>query len=305
MDVDTAWNVFIDKFDTYFEQLPCKKPIDSLCSAKFAGCPNVLLYSAGFPVHLVIKNMISQMFGSYSLSPKTIDTIIFDESVYHFEIDFSLPTQCLELEKINEFVKNIIIHSCIHNDRHIIILHHIDILLRHLGAFQMFRVFLERYYNNVIFICTTKKVTQIEAPLLSRFLSIRIPLFTEEQIAHIFTDLGLSVPQHIPAHMKRNLSYCIFASCTNYSSNLRYPFLRDYFGTTTQPSMEQLRSLTLKLHTYNVSISDLVCDLMIIYEKKRETILAIGTQIDWMLSSTNSNRRPLYIEYLLNAVSNL
>ena len=309
--LDEAWKKFTDNFEQYFSLLPCKLTFDCLVTNGLAGCPNILFYAAGFPIQLVISLLITKLYGPHNVEQKTWEKeVIFNESAYHFEIDFSIPTQTTNLDKINSLVKEIITHKCIHNDRHIIVLHNIDVLLRNLGAFQTFRVFLERYYANVIFICTTNKVSSIEKPLLSRLLALRLPLFSHEQINTILRDLGLEPVDSVPISVERNLAYYMYSSVAKsvgapHSTSLRYPFLQDYFNDSGKPTIDQLRSLTQKLHAYDVSISALVFDLMTMCKSERqEHILHLGVKIDWLLASTNSNRRPLYIEYLLNVVNN-
>ena len=309
--LEAAWKNFTTNFETYFSLLPCKATVDNLVRGGLAGCPNLLFYSAGFPTHLVTAYLLTKLYGHHKTEPQTWDKeVIYSESPYHFDLDFAIPTQTANLEKINTLVKEIITHKCIHNDRHIITLHNIDVLLRNLGAFQTFRVFLERYSANVIFICTTSKIAHIEKPLLSRFLSIRVPLFTHDQIRAILNEVGLPESPPIPPSAECNLAYYMYASVAvpqrDEGAPLRYPFLRDYFGNSPA-SIDQLRMLTQKLHGYDVSIADLTFDLMSLCKPdsaEREIVLHIGVSTDRLLAATNSNRRPLYIESLLNAVNN-
>jgi hypothetical protein len=308
--LEAAWKKFASDFERHFSLLPCKTTIDNLSREGLTGCPNLLLYSAGFPLQLITSYLVTKMYGPHKMEPHIWEKeVLYSESPYHFELDFAIPTQSVNMDKINNFVKEIITHKCIHNDRHIILLHNIDALLRNLGAFQTFRVFLERYTANVVFICTTNKSSRIEKPLLSRFLAIRVPLFDHNDILALLDDVGLSPPGSIPLSAHRNLAYYMFAAVAVDSSSaqegsaLRYPFLRDYFGAPS--TMDQLRTLAHRLHGLDVSIPDLVLDLMSLYPPgSSETVLHLGVRMDMLLASTNSNRRLLYIESLLNAVNN-
>ena len=66
---------------------------------------------------------------------------------------------------------------------------------------------LEKFYNNVYFICTTHKISKIESPIKSRFSLIRLRLFTNEEITLIFNKY-LNSEQVICNN--RNIIFCIF-----------------------------------------------------------------------------------------------
>lgn len=313
VDIDTVWSKFACDFDDrYFNWLACSGALQSIGRTGFNDCPNLLFYSAGFPINLVWMSLLKRVHAtSIPSNAKTWDKdLLFNESNYHFELDMSLPQQSKNLCKITDFIKSIASHRCLTGDRHVMVISHIEYLLEKGGcgsdnAAQALRVLLERYSSNIIFICTTAKITAIEKPLVSRFLAIRVPLFTESQISHILGDLGLSM-QLVPLHHRRNIAYCIFAAVCNRhkvrdTPELHFPFLLDY----PSASIDQMRSLTHKLHSLDASIAHITSDLTFLAPPhKKERIISIGAQIDHMLSCTDGNRKSLYIEYLLNATAN-
>lgn len=309
LELDEAWSKFARDFDSkYADWLPCARALKSLGETGFNGCPNLLFYSAGFPINLVWMSLLQRVHSTAIPSnAKTWDKdLLFNESKYHFELDMSLPQQSKSLSKITDFIKSIASHHCMTGDRHVMVISHIEHLFETGGcggdnAAQAFRVLLERYSSNIIFICTTAKITAIEKPLISRFLAIRVPLFTESQISQILGDLALSQP-FVPLQHRRNIAYCIYAAiCDKHkvrdSPELHFPFLLDY----PSASIDQLRSLTHKLHALDASISHITSDLAFLAPPhKKEYITRIGAQIDHMLACTDGNRKSLYIEYLLN-----
>lgn len=305
--LDSYWKEFTDRYeDKYAEYLSCSGVINNLARNGLSNCPNLLMYSAGFPMKLVWTSLLTRVFGPFTPKDSKIweDDVVFQESAFHFEIDMALPSQSRNLGKITSFLKNIVTHKCIHNDRHIIVLSNIEHLLKSdKAASQMFRVILERFSSNVMFICTTNCVSSIEPPLLSRFTIVRVSSFTSKQIHHILTDIGLPLPP-VGTTTCRNIAQAIYLSYTSNTSQLRYPFILEIYQQA--PSIEQTRALAHKLYAYDVSIGSLVTDLTLICNKDyRCEIVSLGAKIDHLLAQTDGNRKPLYIEYFLNAVNGM
>lgn len=314
--LDDAWQRFCNNFEKYFSRLSCSTVVDNITSQGTNGLPNILIYSAGFPLQLVWGLILHKLFGwsHKDSSDKVWDKdLLYRESVHHFEIDFGNPTQTKNVEKITAFVKEIVTHTCIHDKRHIIILSNVDAVATNKScATQMLRVLFERYSNNVLFISTTSRLSSLEKPLVSRFLAVRVPLFDNETIKEILVDIGLPhVDMNVlPIQHRRDLPYILYRAWLQecgkspQHGDLKYEFLHDYFVTT--PTCDQLRSLTQKLHNIDASIQHITLDLMTICnDNKRHEVLALGAEIDSLLARTESSRKPLYIEYFLNAVVNL
>jgi hypothetical protein len=139
---------------------------------------------------------------------------------------------------------------------------------------------------------------------------VRVPLYTRERIDSIITDMGLSPNPVLPSQQERNLAYHIYLAVSSKKSRnfeasaIRYPFLAEV--ASKKLSIEQIRGMSQKLHSLDVSIAAITLDLMTSCDEKyRERILSTGCRTDHLLAKTKSNRRPLYIEYLLHAVSNI
>ena len=320
-DLDEAWARFEERFEIYFASLPCGRIIDKLVNGGMDGCPNILFYSAGFPSQLVYNIFLQKMFNNgqpLALHSKTWDKdLMYTESLHHFEIDLAIPTQCKSLDKLACFIREVVTHKCIHNNRHVMVFANIEHLTKAgEGASQAFRVFLERFSNNVMFICTSDNISGIEKPLISRFMPIRIPLFSVETVRSIIHDVGLPVvpTEGIPSRMSRDLPYCMYVAWLTHIEKpiyrngqvIRYYFLLDYFGPGCHPTIDQMRSLAQKLHNVDATMSDITLDLMTLCkESYKAKVLELGAKTDHHIAITHGNRKSLYIEHFLNAVNRL
>lgn len=310
--IEDAWTSFKASFDKYAPLLGCNKILRRLGETGFSACPNLLLYSpSSFPIELIWTHLLHSVYGPFTTTVSDWEKdLIFSQSQYHFEINMALPTQTKNFNIISSFIKHVVSHKCIHNDRHIIVLSSIDRVFAYEGATQAFKVLLERFSSNAIFICTTDVISQIEKPIVSRFVPVRVPCFTEEHIDSIFADLNIPIVE-VPPQQRRNIIYRMFAAYiptktkTTYVPHIRYGFLVDYFGES-RPTIDQLRSLTQKLHSLDIVFSDLILDLTNILDvSKREAIIQLGAHTDHCIAQSNCNRKALYIEYFLNAVNKL
>lgn len=306
--LDALWVKFAESFDKYAAMLPCTRILNHIGEANLMNCSNVLMYSApGFPIDLVWTAMIERIFKiKLNSIEKTYDKeVIYMESPYHFHIDMALPYQTMSLSKLSGFLKDIIMHRCIEpGRRHVMVISSLEKLLKtESNSSQAFRVFLEKYSANVLFICTTSAISSIEKPLQSRFMAIRVPAFTNDQINEILVDIGLPELMNIDTHAcSRNVAFCMYMSYLLKTGrevdNIRYPFLRELL----EPSLDSIRTLAARLHAYNASFADIASDLTMIWYDMSAEIVAIAADIDHKDAQTDGNRRSLYIEYFLISV---
>ena len=69
--------------------------------------------------------------------------------------------------------------------------------------------------------------------------------------------------------------------------------------------LNDIRQLSYKLSQYNLSIQDIILDLIKIYKEmnynneKIKEIIDIGADIDYILTISNKGREPIFIENLL------
>lgn len=268
---------------------------------------NLLLYSyTGYPIELLIDELIKIKFNIQILNKKELiwnKNVPYFENQYFFEIDLNNPNIPNDYSFLTEMILFIIKNKPVTGNKHLIILKNIDKLNEYAFAF---RIILEKYYNNVYFICTTHKISKIESPIKSRFSLIRLRLFTNEEIKLIFNKY-LNSEQVITNN--RNIIFCIFLSqvkinephlITNEFCNFNYPLIKNFLET--KYDLYDIRQLSYKLSQYNLSIMDITNDFMKIYKNnnmKLIELINIAANVDYILTVSNKGREPIYIENLL------
>jgi hypothetical protein len=302
---------------------------------------NKLLYTPiGFPIDTFLNLLLARLCDIQASFNKTEHTweksISYVENQYYIEIDLMNPENMKNIEKITPFLLHIISFKNVKMKKHLIVIKHIDLLS---SLYCDFRIILEKYSQNVVFVCTTHFITRIEAPIKSRFSRFRIPLFTFNEICDIFTNyLGISMNDYLLEAKTRNIIKAIFlAELERHPANavcggaagaeilskefveFNYPpfveFIRTY--NKNKNNLEEIRGLSYKCCQYNISILQITQDFVrlvdygtyylniksscvsISRDSLKCDIVKIGTDIDYLLSQTNKCKEPLYIENLL------
>jgi hypothetical protein len=299
---------------------------------------NNLLYSPiGFPIDLMVEIILKKRFGIKTKFYRTKHlwdkTLIYNENQYFIELDMMNPENHKNMEKVTSFLLHIITTKNIDMNKHLIIIKNIDLLSK---QFYEFRILLEKYSNNIVFICTTHYISKIETPIRSRFNTFRIPLFTHEDVKDIFVNyLEVPLNDKLLAVKTRDIVKAVFISeieghpegpeiLTPEFINYNYPPFTDFIKTYNKKNnnIEELRELSYKCCQYNISISNITHDFLKLVDygdyylnirypkipkKKYESfkkelktdVLNIGTHIDYLLSQTNKCKEPIYIEQLI------
>jgi hypothetical protein len=293
---------------------------------------NTLLYCAkGFPIDLFIDHILRKKFNTQHLYKNVIiwnKHITYLENQNFFEIDLMNPDNIKDLDCLSDFILHIIKNKDIGQNKHSIILKNIDHLSEY---FFEFRILLERYSPNVMFICTTHAISKIEAPIKSRFNLYRVPLFTYNEINQIFNsylqkqlnpDLANTrniIKAIFIADVQDHEPYVINSVFTKYNFPPLYDFLLSY--DKNKDNLEEVRNLSYKACQYNISILNLVEDLIqavdnteLITKKFnkipnkhllrtknafKKSIIETGANIEYCLCQTNKGREPIYIENFL------
>jgi hypothetical protein len=157
--------------------------------------------------------------------------------------------------------------------KHYIVIKHVDLLS---SLFCDFRIILEKYSHNVIFICTTHYITRLEPPIRSRFSTFRIPLFTFEEIQNIFSNyLNISMNDYLFETKPRNIVKALFISeierhplsseiLTKEFVEYNFPpfveFIKEY--NKNKNNLDDIRGLSYKCCQYNISILQIVQDFI-------------------------------------------
>ena len=294
---------------------------------------NKLVYTPiGFPIDTFLNLLLTRLCDITAPFNKTAHiwekTINYVENQYYIDIDMMNPDNIKNIEKITPFLLHIISSKNVKMKKHLIVIKHIDLLS---SLYCDFRIILEKYSHNVVFVCTTHFITRIEAPIKSRFSRFRIPLFTFNEICDIFTNnLDISMNDYLLETKTRNIIKAIFIAelerhhasatvaeiLTKEFVELNYPpfveFIRNY--NKNKNNLEEIRGLSYKCCQYNISIQQITQDFVRLVDydnnylniKKAPNkndlkceIIKIGTEIDYLLSQTNKCKEPLYIENML------
>lgn len=299
---------------------------------------NTLLYSCmGFPIDLFIDLIIKKKFNIQNKIYRTKHiwdkNLIYIENSNFLELDIMNPENSKNIDKITNFLLHVIKHKNIGLEKHYIIIKNIDLLSM---IFYDFRILLEKYSNNITFLCTTHYISKIELPIRSRFNSFRIQLFTFEEINNIFVhNLKISMNDELALTKTRNIIKALFIAnieCHPNATDIltpdfikyNYPPFVDFIKSFDKHknNMEEIRYMSNKCCQYNVTINNIIEDFIklvdygdyylkikysklpkkkLIELKKNEKIKIVnaGMEIDYVLSQTNKSKEPIHIEHLL------
>jgi len=300
----SLWNTFKNNFKNIIANID---EFNIILNAYAKMDHNLLLFSyVGFPIDLFIDEIIKLRFGIINLNKKELiwnKNIIYYENQYFLEIDLNNPNMPNDYTFLTDMILFIIKNRPMINNKHLIVIKNIDKLEEYAYAF---RIILERYYNNVYFICSTNKIAKIESPIKSRFSLIRIRLFTFNEIEAIF-NYYFNYQNKIKINT-RNIIFNIFLLqvyinepllITEEFCKFNYPPIYDFINS--KYDLTEIRQFAYKLSQFNLSIVDIILDLLKITNdnNKKLEIIKIGAEIDYLLSISNKGREPIFIENLL------
>ena len=300
---------------------------------------NKLLYTPiGFPIDIYLNMLLKKIFNITYPFNKTEHiwekSVTYIENQYYIEIDIMNPENIKNIEKITSFLLHIISSKNVKMKKHYIVIKQIDLLS---SLFYDFRIILEKYSHNVVFICTTHFITKLELPIKSRFSTFRIPLFTFDEIEDIFSNyLNISMNDYLLEIKTRNIIKALFISeierhpsstdiLTKDFVEFNFPpfvdFIKNY--NKNKNNLYDIRSISYKCCQFNVSILQIIQDFIrlvdygtyylnirysytydidnieTIKNKLKFEIIKIGLDIEYLLTQTNKCKEPLYIENLL------
>jgi len=302
----SLWNTFKNNFKNIIANI---EEFNIILNAYAKMDHNLLLFSyIGFPIDLFIDEIIKLRFGIINLNKKELSwnkNIIYYENQYFLEIDLNNPNMPNDYTFLTDMILFIIKNRPMINNKHLIVIKNIDKLEEYAYAF---RIILERYYNNVYFICSTNKIAKIESPIKSRFSLIRLRLFNVNEIDAIFHHY-FNYQNKIKINT-RNIIFNIFLLqvymnepllLTEEFCKYNYPPIYDFINS--KYDLTEIRQFAYKLSQFNLSIVYIILDLLKIHansdNNKKMEIIKIGAEIDYLLSVSNKGREPIFIENLL------
>jgi hypothetical protein len=303
----SLWIKFKNKFKEIINEIDDYKILfDTYKTIEY----NLLLFSyKGFPLDLFIDELLKTKFNIKNLHKNELiwnKSIIYYENQYFLEIDLNNPNISNDYSFITDMILFIIKNRPLILNKHLIIIKNIDRLEEYA---YVFRIIIEKYYNNVYFICTTNKISKIESPIKSRFSLIRMRLFTINEIQKIFNKY---LECNYKTNDNRNIIFNIFLAQVNINEphlitkdfcEYNYPLIKNFISS--KYDLNDIRQLSYKLSQYNLSIQDIILDLIKVYkemnynDEKIKEIIDIGADIDYILTISNKGREPIFIENLL------
>jgi DNA polymerase III delta prime subunit len=307
MDTYPLWNQFYQHFEEYIQRLPRHKYItEVLFTNDIESSPNILLYGPhGFPHTLLMEYAISKFlsipFPIQKRTPVWNQNFPYIETDYYFELDLGHPDFPKDIQDIIDFLLTIIRNKCIHLSRHMILLKNIDLI--HNNNSQAFRVILERFSNNVLFIASTHRINKLEPPLLSRMQLHRVPLLTEEENKTLLHKLtNKTTIRYYDQNIVKNIFFNEPSVMKKIKTipTLSYPPLKEIIDTKV--SKEELRKFAFKLFQQNIPIRDIVMDLLSSFQKEEEKHLFLqeATNTEHLSCISDPSKMSFYIEHILH-----
>lgn len=297
------WNQFYENYQSFLHILPIHQyTIQSIFNGSIHEIQNILLYGAkGFPLEIIAEYAISKLFSApfpiQKRYPIWDNSVPYIETNYYICIDTEHPEFPKDIQILVEFISQIIKTKPICLDKHIIIIKHLEQIANH-NTCYIFRILLERFSNNVIFVNTTHYIQHLEQPLLSRMTKYRIPLPTISQIEYI-------VKQIKPGYNKpllniRNISFILFHLDHLPSTFLHYPPLQETIHKSL--SLLDIRNLSYKLYQYRISVADLIqdCTTFIKDEDKQIEWLLKVSHIEYDSKKNDPNKNCFFLELILS-----
>lgn len=299
-----TWTQFVATFSELLPLLPSHHAIfERIVNDDWDDMPNLLFYGAvGFPISFYVWQIIEGKFGKCSRQECTFQKdCSYIETPFSIEIDLAHPNNAKCFDHVNELIKSIISTKTIMLHRHVIVLHNIDMIQNK----TMFRVLLERFSTNALFLCTTHALPSLEPPLRSRFLLTRIPLCTEGEIVAICQ--RMNIPVYHASH--RNILTSLLAADLLKENEKRYedvatfqyhyPPLGAFLQDNPKPKLEAIRTFSNKACQRNIEFTLLAQDLLsIVPSAYKDLFTRKAAEIEQQLAITNRGREPLYYEWL-------
>lgn len=308
-----VWRTFRESFPSLVgKHLPYHtRVLDNIVHAGITCSPNVLFYGAyGFPLEYFAELFVRRLIGACDQTPSVAaQRAVWDQMIpyaftdQYFLVDLNHPDMPKDLGCFPDFVKNILESACIHMERHVFILANVDTLCTSKNHFAM-RVLLERFSKNAMFVGTTHKIGNIEPPIQSRFMLVRIPLPTSQQCVAIVRDMvsdyvcDKDEKNHCNRNLLHHVASAVLRSDTK-ATQAAYPSLEDFMRRTQ--SIEAIRQMSYKLFQAHVTLPLLAEDLAKrMPAKKAATLIHKAAEIDQKYKASSKCRETLYLELLLH-----
>jgi hypothetical protein len=281
---------------------PMKSILSSLQKEPIDNLPNLLFYGAShFPLEYMAYALLNVQI---PIKRKHLweEKLPYYECESFFEIQCNHPSMPKNYDILCDFMKHILTSQCIHHNKHIMILRDVDIITQSEYHFAL-RVLLERFSHNVLFIATTHHISKLETPLISRFMIIRIPQPSMEDIYAIGKWLAPTIDPSSYVR-ERNLLATMFRLYLRTQGHDLELLLEDkdleQFLSKTR-SFEEVRQFAYRTFQKGVPFAEF-CSHLITYvkpSKHQSTLVRELSSLEHSLALSSKGREPIYYEKAL------
>lgn len=300
-------------FQTYLPKY--RQVIHFLAHEDLHGLPNCMLAGPlGVDFDPIWMEAIRQRFQISNITRTpclSTSKLPYNDGLHFIEIDLYHPDMPKDISHIAGLIKEIITTRAIHQDRHILILQNVDEVRK--GAVEMFRVLLERFSNNVFFICTTKSASRLDVSLRSRMVFLRIPLPTRETVQEILTYLvslckgwepyRSLIPDVSCSEIERSILTLEYAAAKRIiiTTALSYPPI---VNLSKSMSIDDIRDMVTKIVELDIPFASIAHDILITFPQTRPLIPLIA-DLEHRAAANSCAKEPFFIEFLLMKASAL
>lgn len=301
------WGLFVKNFGIYHDHyMKSHHPIlHFITQIHYKSTPNILMICRkGFPLDLLLKEGMRRVFQLQNI-PSAEHHELYENEIpykhcqYYFEMDFEHPDMPKNCSKIVDLIKYVSSSKPIIGDRHIWILKNIEKIRRDYGL-ESFRVLLERFSTNALFLCTSSQPSAMDISLRSRFTYLRVPLLPISEIRLILTALECD-PEKIKKIQTNNLFKALCWVCLNEPySTLHYPPLQEVKSWT----VETIRKIAHEYCIHGLTLANACMDILTILppKKSKPDIIQWLAKVEHQFVQGSRIREMWYIEMALVGV---
>lgn len=296
------WKTVVKNFGTYHDlyMKSHHSMMRFLINIHDKSTPNILMICRrGFPLDLLLKEAMRRVFQLERI-PYPEHCEIYENEIpykhcqYYFEMDFDHPDMPRDCSKIVDLIKYVSSTKPIMGERHIWILKNVERIRRDYGL-ESFRVLLERFSQNALFLCTSYRPSALDISLRSRFIYLRVPLLAIAEIHEILSALQCE-PEKIKTLQTNNLFKAVCLSCLTeiYPSHLHYPPILEIKSWT----IDIIRRIAHEYCNQGLTLADACMDIINILppKKSRHDILQTLANIEHRFNQGSRIREMWYIE---------
>lgn len=300
-DFQNKWGLFVKNFGIYHDHYMKSHHsiLNFITQIHYKSTPNILMICRkGFPLDLLLKEGMRRVFQLDNIpfpehNEMYENEIPYKHCQYYFEMDFEHPDMPKDCSKIIDLIKYVSSSKPIIGDRHIWILKNIEKIRRDYGL-ESFRVLLERFSTNALFLCTSSQPSSMDISLRSRFTYLRVPLLNITEIRNILIALECD-PNKIKNIKTNNLFKALCYTCLDEpETTLHYPPVSNVKSWT----VDTIRKIAHEYCIHGLTLANACLDILTIIppRKNKAEVIQHLTKIEHQFVQGSRIREMWYIE---------